>query len=42
MRFSLSPSHAAILAALGLQRKSNDDVEKDLDISSNQMLALLN
>ncbi|KAI8998369.1 GNAT acetyltransferase 2-domain-containing protein [Gaertneriomyces semiglobifer] len=36
----LSPAQAAILAAIGLQRKSVDDVTKELDIPSTQIMAL--
>ncbi|KAJ3189398.1 hypothetical protein HDU85_003027 [Gaertneriomyces sp. JEL0708] len=36
----LSPAQAAILAAIGLQRKTVDDVTKELDIPSTQIMAL--
>lgn len=38
----LSPAQAAILMALGLQRKSVDILEKELGIQSSQVLALFN
>jgi len=38
----LSPAQSAILMSLGLQRKSVDDLEKDLGLPANQILALFN
>lgn len=39
---SLSPVQQGILAGLGLQRKSVDDLEKELSLPSSQVLALFN
>lgn len=39
---SLSPVQQGILAGLGLQRKSVDDLEKELSLPSSQILALFN
>jgi len=39
---SLSPVQQAILAGLGLQRKLIEEVEKELSITSSQVLALFN
>lgn len=40
--FSLSFVQAAILVGLGLQHKQLEDVQQDLDLQSNQVLALFN
>ena len=40
--FSLSLVQAAILIAMGLQRKSVEDLEKELQLPPNQVLALFN
>lgn len=40
--FSLTYAQAAILAGLGLQHKKLEQMEKDLNLQSNQLLALFN